>query len=270
MGDLLSDCAELALHAGSGKTFNDEFLRLASLSFGAAGGCMATLLIEGGACNPTNNVDDASSFEAAMVTHAGELAPREIALQLSNVTFAADDIFSAQRLDELNLFRNYLPKLGLTKGISRVWFDRDRFHFISMSCSTRADYRKFRTRVIPAMDRVFPVLAVAQRLVQSGSSSADADAVLPADLAREFKLTPAQRDTLSLVLRGLTNPEIARVLGLSVNTVRNRLAVCFEKLGVSRRTEALFILTEVNRKQRVSQESPVKLLQAWLATAART
>jgi len=66
-----------------------------------------------------------------------------------------------------------------------------------------------------------------------------------AELGRELvacNLTPPEQRVMALVIRGLTNAQIARRLGLSRNTVRNRLASCFAKLDVSRRTEAVFVL----------------------------
>jgi DNA-binding CsgD family transcriptional regulator len=68
------------------------------------------------------------------------------------------------------------------------------------------------------------------------------------DISRErtiaYCLTAAEHETMRLVARGLTNREIAEVLGISLNTVRNRLATCFAKLSVSRRSEAVLFLLE--------------------------
>jgi DNA-binding CsgD family transcriptional regulator len=202
-----------------------------------------------------------------MAIHADELTPTELAIQMSAATVSTADIFSPRRRDQLNLFRSYLPRLGMSAGVSRLWFDRNHFHFIAVTCSRQADFGRFRNRVAPALDRVFPLLAVAERLVRAPSTASDAAGSVSPELAREFKLTPAEGDTLALVLRGLTNREIAHVHGLSVNTVRNRLSVCFQKLGATRRTEALFILGEARRKQAVSSEPPLAQLQRWLASA---
>ena len=50
-------------------------------------------------------------------------------------------------------------------------------------------------------------------------------------------LTPRERDIVSGVVEGLSNQEIARRCGVSDRTVRNRLTVIFEKLGVRSRTQ---------------------------------
>lgn len=51
-------------------------------------------------------------------------------------------------------------------------------------------------------------------------------------------LSPREREVLSYVARGLTNPEIAGELTVSENTVRFHLKNIFEKLHVNNRTEA--------------------------------
>jgi two-component system NarL family response regulator len=53
------------------------------------------------------------------------------------------------------------------------------------------------------------------------------------------ELTPRELEVLRLLVRGLTNREIARVLGNSENTVRNHTIHIFAKLYVSDRAEAV-------------------------------
>lgn len=53
------------------------------------------------------------------------------------------------------------------------------------------------------------------------------------------ELTSRELEVLALMVRGLTNREIAKVLGNSENTVRNHTIRIFAKLYVSDRTEAV-------------------------------
>jgi len=50
-------------------------------------------------------------------------------------------------------------------------------------------------------------------------------------------LTDAERAVVEAVLRGLTNDEVARARGTSVNTIANQLTSIFTKLGVTSRIE---------------------------------
>lgn len=61
------------------------------------------------------------------------------------------------------------------------------------------------------------------------------------------RLTPREREVLEHLRSGLTNREIGRVLGISVNTVRNTLARMFEKVGVCTRSELVGALANESR-----------------------
>jgi DNA-binding CsgD family transcriptional regulator len=54
-------------------------------------------------------------------------------------------------------------------------------------------------------------------------------------------LTGREREVLDQLCRGLTNPEIARALGSSPNTVRNQVASLFAKHGATTRSELVAI-----------------------------
>ena len=61
-------------------------------------------------------------------------------------------------------------------------------------------------------------------------------------LLARMGVTAKEERVIRLLERGLTNPEIATLLGVSMHTVRNQLASVFRKLEVSRRAELVFIL----------------------------
>jgi DNA-binding NarL/FixJ family response regulator len=60
------------------------------------------------------------------------------------------------------------------------------------------------------------------------------------------RLTACEAKVIGLLERGLTNREIAALLVLSVNTVRNRVASAFKRAGASRRAELVYLLRASN------------------------
>jgi len=59
-----------------------------------------------------------------------------------------------------------------------------------------------------------------------------------------FELTQQQKRVLALVAAGKTNKEIAVIMNLSEKTIRNHLALVFEKLQVTRRSQAVAIFVK--------------------------
>lgn len=54
-------------------------------------------------------------------------------------------------------------------------------------------------------------------------------------------LTPRQADVFRVMLRGQTNKQIARTLGISDHTVKSHIDVIFREIGVTTRTEAVYL-----------------------------
>ena len=54
-------------------------------------------------------------------------------------------------------------------------------------------------------------------------------------------LSPRQTEILHLIVRGLSNPDISRLLGISLDTVKEHIETLFLKIGAANRTEAVTI-----------------------------
>ncbi|MFQ5852793.1 MAG: response regulator [Candidatus Binatia bacterium] len=59
------------------------------------------------------------------------------------------------------------------------------------------------------------------------------------EAAPRVQLTPRERDVLELLTKGATNKEIAAALGISENTVKNRLKNILERLHLENRVQAV-------------------------------
>lgn len=60
------------------------------------------------------------------------------------------------------------------------------------------------------------------------------------------KLTPREKDVVSLVIQGLTNKEISAQLFLSEGTIRNIVSVIMSKVGAKNRTQLSSLINEYN------------------------
>ena len=83
-------------------------------------------------------------------------------------------------------------------------------------------------------------------LIAGVRAVAGGEKYLPENLKAVFEmradqkaLSPRELDVLRLTSKGYRNNEIARLAGISVNTLKYHLKNAFDKLGVTSRTEAV-------------------------------
>lgn len=69
----------------------------------------------------------------------------------------------------------------------------------------------------------------------------------------ELGITPRQADVLMLLLQGKSNKDIARRLGLSVETIKDHVAAVLRALGVSSRTQAVLAVGQMTQKRRATR-----------------
>ena len=88
----------------------------------------------------------------------------------------------------------------------------------------------------------FPELVSAIRATAAGRRyvTAEIERIL-ADDPPVHELSPRQQQILESIVRGQTNADIARQLGISVDMVKEHCIALFNKIGASKRTEAVAI-----------------------------
>jgi DNA-binding NarL/FixJ family response regulator len=94
------------------------------------------------------------------------------------------------------------------------------------------------------MDRIEAALASVVSVVCAGQVS------IPSERRGEVRttvLTNREKEILGLVVRGLTNAQIAHELYLAESTVKSHLSSAFSKLGVSSRHEAVRVILDPER-----------------------
>lgn len=93
-----------------------------------------------------------------------------------------------------------------------------------------------------ALIRAIEAVASGQSILDPGVTQSVLKRVRTAaeqsDGRRKDDLSPQERRILALVVEGKTNKEIAAALGLSDKTVKNYLSNAFQKLRISRRSQA--------------------------------
>ncbi len=87
---------------------------------------------------------------------------------------------------------------------------------------------RFGARELAIIGRAAPVFALGDALTRDDERQS---------IAPDIKLTARERQVIEYLVAGLTNREIAALLGTSHHTVRNQLAAVFAKLGASTRAE---------------------------------
>jgi DNA-binding CsgD family transcriptional regulator len=106
----------------------------------------------------------------------------------------------------------------------------------------RADHESLARRWLVRLNELLPVIAAGEELWTRRSSSVATSAM---EAAFE-RLSQRQLEIVHLVTRGLENSEIAHLLGISVNTVRNILATVLERMSVTNRTELTYVAARLD------------------------
>jgi DNA-binding CsgD family transcriptional regulator len=226
---LLSDVAEIGLSATSTGHFERQLLERLIEHLGADGGCVHVTDAHGR--TTIESVGHSKPKEVALVTALNELEADELVRRALAETVRVSP--NDSRYDRLSWFHAY-RRIKAYSVIGRLLATDALVMGVSLS---RSILSPFSDRDVETLDAVFPVMKIGEELQRRRASSSQTDADTELGLGgRESQIT-------ELVCKGLQNPEIAQVLGISPNTVRNNLVNVFRKLGVTTRSELVMICT---------------------------
>lgn len=144
------------------------------------------------------------------------------------------DVVDARSRDRAAVYREFHKPSGHRVYVARMWVADGRLWVIGMARGSG----NFSDRAIRDLNALCPHVASASRL-----------SLLMRDVANaalqgffdEYALSSRLRDIAHLVIRGMRNAEIARLLGLSTNTIRNQLSEVFRRTNVTSRAELSFV-----------------------------
>ena len=87
-----------------------------------------------------------------------------------------------------------------------------------------------------------PIIArqLLARMTTPPVATPDTEAAPPASADVADRMSPREREILSLLARGYTYPELARLLGISLSTIQTHVKSIYSKLAVHSKTEAVF------------------------------
>jgi DNA-binding CsgD family transcriptional regulator len=166
-----------------------------------------------------------------------EFEPWELAAATAGKPIVDVEMLPAWRRDQLSLYQRFLFPERVSVFTTVTW--RPHQAVIGLSLGRTGRGARFIRREIEKFEALLPAIQLGDALVtlrQRDAASFDA-------WAREMGLSAREREVAALVVRGLSNREIAALLRTSANTVHNQLASVFRKADVSTRAELVFLAT---------------------------
>ena len=198
-----------------------------------------------------------------LATHGWRYAlemPREVVARFS-VSFArTNELFDSRARSRLACEREYFTPNGLDLVVARLWAV-DSQYFSAGLCRQGLDFSDDEVRLL---DGIFPQLAVAMRVSQLLAHDAESNIAAFCD---NYDLSLRQRKIAQLLARGLRNVEIATLLHLTPNTVRNYIAELFRRAKVSNRAELTFLMSSKSWREDPTARRARELLK-WMKEAA--
>lgn len=182
-------------------------------------------------------ISDTSLIRDNYWRYARELTPDELTRHAAGFIRETDLFPQQRRRAKLALFHEFLGPSGLKNLVTTSWVADGRVWAVGLTRSSVS----FSERDTAQLNALLPHLRAALRATE-WLTELRRDAYPAQGSGGPWGLSPMQERVMALAIRGLTNKEVAALLGSSPNTVRNTLVEVFKKVGVSRRSELAFIV----------------------------
>ncbi len=183
---------------------------------------------------------DAEAAGAKLNVYMAEFEPKELAAVSCGRPMIDTEVIPARRRERLGLYREQLRPNGVRVFITAAWGEPAAgggFHLARTGSAAR-----FRPKEVERLTLLLPTI----RLADAYAKSLDRERFDRSERTLDawsdsIGLSRAERQVATLVVRGLTNREVAVLLGVSVLTARNHLGSVFRKANVSNRAELAFL-----------------------------
>lgn len=168
-----------------------------------------------------------------------ELSPREVA-HYTDRARTHREVWCMSREAELAVFNEVLIPTGMKQMLVRASVRHG--NVAGFNLERRGVTIPFSEADLRLIDVVAPFLHIVEVLTLEAQNEPGLHA-----FAATYGLSKREEELVELVARGLQNGEIALLIRVSVNTVRNTLAKVFDKVGVSTRSELTYLATQFHR-----------------------
>lgn len=233
--------SELALSARTLADFEKRFFEYLKPIVGFDAVCSVWSGSDGGVRTVTAPEYGEARMREDFPGYMGELSPEELSGFAAPLPAVDLDVVSRPRRERLAVYRDLLTPLGVSVFVTNVWhcrFGVFGFHFSRMGA-----VRRFRGAELRRLEHVLPSMKLAEALLASDALSVQASSDRLEQWGPQWGLTKREQDAARLVARGFRNAEIASILRISPNTVRNHIVSAFRKADVSTRAELVFAMT---------------------------
>ncbi|MET8351599.1 response regulator transcription factor [Micromonospora sp. NPDC005206] len=154
-------------------------------------------------------------------------------------------------MDGLEATRHILARSPHCRVLMLTTFDLDRYVYTALSLGASgfllkdvtAEHLANAVRLVDTGDALLAP-TITRRLVERFAAAERRPTEEPGPRRELDALTPREREVLTLLGRGLSNTELARVLTLSEATVKTHVARIFAKLSLRHRAQAVVVAYE--------------------------